>query len=446
VPDPLTGEQRPAAAAVERLLLDLGGALLASGDAVADIQDHLQRIAHLYGYPRADIGVFPTMILISVEPGGQARLAHPPDMPDPRLDQSAAVFRLVRDLEEDPVAPAEAQRRLTELWAQPPRFGPVGMVLGHVVMTVGLALVLQPTREVVELAVLFGAIVGVLKIAGQRMGIRVGYLLPVFAAAIISALAFLLVGRHSLSEPVRALTPPLITFLPGGLLTMAMYDLAAGETITGASRLVSGFLQLLLLGLGIVIGAELAGLPSSTAINDAAINTIGPWAPWLGVLVLGLGVYLFFSAPRGSLIWLLVVLYSAWLGQTLGKQVLSDDLSGFVGGFVVFPVAILVERVRSAPPAFVTFLPAFWLLVPGSLGLVGVTEIVGSGSAGIADFNEAIITIGAVALGVLAGATLVQWLRWQRGRDALTGQHAPDQEPAAWVATLRRGGDVVRKR
>ena len=68
VPDPLTGEHRPEEEAVERLLLELGGALLSCGDAVADIQDHLRRIAHLYGYPHANVSVLPTLVLVSVEP------------------------------------------------------------------------------------------------------------------------------------------------------------------------------------------------------------------------------------------------------------------------------------------------------------------------------------------------------------------------------------------
>ena len=41
------------------------------------------------------------------------------------------------------------------------------------------------------------------------------------------------------------------------------------------------------------------------------------------------------------------------------------------------PVALAVARLPGGPPSQVTFLPAFWLLVPGALGLIGVTEIVG---------------------------------------------------------------------
>ena len=35
------------------------------------------------------------------------------------------------------------------------------------------------------------------------------------------------------------------------------------------------------------------------------------------------------------------------------------------------PVALAVARLPGGPPSQVTFLPAFWLLVPGAIGLIG---------------------------------------------------------------------------
>lgn len=40
---------------------------------------------------------------------------------------------------------------------------------------------------------------------------------------------------------------------------------------------------------------------------DSPTNQLGWWAPWVGVLLLmGTGNYLYFSAPGGSLGWLLL--------------------------------------------------------------------------------------------------------------------------------------------
>ena len=50
------------------------------------------------------------------------------------------------------------------------------------------------------------------------------------------------------------------------------------------------------LAFGIVAGAELAGLPSETVIEDEVAGPLGWWAPWLGVLVFGFAVALYFSA------------------------------------------------------------------------------------------------------------------------------------------------------
>lgn len=43
----------------------------------------------------------------------------------------------------------------------------------------------------------------------------------------------------------------------GSLLTTATLDLAAGEVISGSSRLVAGTMQLVLLSFGLVVGAEI---------------------------------------------------------------------------------------------------------------------------------------------------------------------------------------------
>ena len=71
------------------------------------------------------------------------------------------------------------------------------------------------------------------------------------------------------------------------------------------------------------------------------------------------------------------MLFAAFAGQVAGKHMVDATLSGFVGAAIMVPVAHAVAHVHDAPPAHVMFLPAFWLLVPGTIGLIGITEIVG---------------------------------------------------------------------
>jgi uncharacterized membrane protein YjjB (DUF3815 family) len=122
---------------------------------------------------------------------------------------------------------------------------------------------------------------------------------------------------------------------------------------------------------------ELVGLPSEAVVHDTSVAVLGAWAPWLGVFVFGIATAFYFSAPEGALPWLLLVLVAAWLGQLVGDRLFGGDVSGFFGALAMTPVALAVARLRHGPPSQVTFLPAFWLLVSGAIGLVGVTEVVG---------------------------------------------------------------------
>ena len=311
-------------------------------------------------------------------------------------------------------SPSDARAQLRRALAAPPRWGPAGTIAGHAVLTVGLALVIRPAPVDLWVYVMLGGGVGALKAWVARFG-GGGFLVAVVAAALVSAIAFFAHGGDEAAS-LRLIIPPLVTFLPGGLLTIGMVDLAMGDTITGASRFIAGLLQLSLLGIGIVVGAELIGNPHAGPVAGDAASQLGEWSPWLGVLVFGIGEFVYASRPRGSLPWLLVVLFTAWIGQFVGELLVGSTLSGFVGAAAMVPAAHLVARVRRAPPAHVMFLPAFWLLVPGTIGLIGITELVGGTHAqsGTENFVTALVATGSVALGILVGTMIVRAARAAR--------------------------------
>ena len=111
------------------------------------------------------------------------------------------------------------------------------------------------------------------------------------------------------------------------------------------------------------------------------------------------------------------------------------------------PVAYAVERHPSGPPALVSFLPAFWLLVPGALGLIGVTEsLAADTAAGIQDFIASLGSIIAIALGVLCGYPLYRSIAYSLGwlsefRPALRSATGSPRQ-----ATIRSSRAVLLKR
>ena len=64
----------------------------------------------------------------------------------------------------------------------------------------------------------------------------------------------------------------------------------------------------------------------------------------------------------------------------------------------------------------VTFLPSFWLVVPGALGLLTVTRMLSDRAAGLEGVVSVIFTIASIALGTLVGASFFKGLNEQLER------------------------------
>jgi uncharacterized membrane protein YjjB (DUF3815 family) len=81
-------------------------------------------------------------------------------------------------------------------------------------------------------------------------------------------------------------------------------------------------------------------------------------------------------------------------------------MSGFYGMLAATPCAYLIQLRFRGPPAIVTYLPSFWLLVPGALGLLSIKRMLSDRTAGIDGLIVAVFALAAIALGTLMGASL----------------------------------------
>jgi hypothetical protein len=124
---------------------------------------------------------------------------------------------------------------------------------------------------------------------------------------------------------------------------------AARHVVSGASRLVAGFMQITQLAFGILIAAQVAGI-ADTNLVTIEINRLGAWAPLLGVLVYGVGAMLYFGPPTSFLPWMLLMLSTAYAGQWVGNAVLGSYASGFGGGLTLILCALAISHRPNTPP------------------------------------------------------------------------------------------------
>jgi uncharacterized membrane protein YjjP (DUF1212 family) len=381
------------------LLRALGVALLNSADSAATATQTLQEVAAAYDVDLQAM-VMPTGILLRSS-RSEVDLVTVPNR-DLRLDQIAQVNDLVALLKSGRISPTAGLERLDRVLRTEPRFGPGVALVGQMILAVGFGLLLNPDLWGLPFYAALGLFVGVLRLLAGRWG-TLSVALPVIAAFLVTVLAVKVVAPFVDDDPIRLVVPALVTFFPGATLTIATIELAGAQIVSGASRLVWGMSQLLLLAFGVFAGLNLAGYPEQSGAAQA-----GAWAPWVGVALVGVGYMLFASAPPGALIFLWVALYGSYAAQTVGAVLLQPALSGLLGGLLIVPLTHLLGKFPHSPPEAVLLLPAFWLLLPGALGFRSVSSLAMGVPGGAQDLVVTGISVFAVAVGVLVGMSITK--------------------------------------
>jgi len=407
---PVTPHEEPDAAAALAAAEAVGSAMIQAGYSVETVQDVLGDIARVNGLPESEVLVFPNALLVSARGQGQHRTgAVTTGDGQLLLSQIDEVQQTVDAARTGVLNPRSTIERIDRIHEMAPTYGPVLRVLGYGLLSAALSVLLGASWTGIALAAALGLGTGVALLLSERVPRRYGALITVAIAFLVAAAVFLLLRVGWGSGIEAALLAPLVVLLPGALLTTAVLELSTGQMISGAGRAAAGAMQLVLLSAGIVTAGALVGVPDFDF--SAHPDHLGPIAPWIAVAVFGVAISVHRSAPRRSMPWILFVLYVAYAAQVLGDLVVGGVLSAFVGALVATPVAALVARQPSGPAALVSFTPAFSLLVPGALGLVGVADVLGGDAAASASLVATLATMVAIALGVLAGSSLSNRMR-----------------------------------
>jgi len=402
---PVVPDGEPDPAATEAAAEAVGGAMIDAGFSVDTVRHALEDIARVNGLPASQVVVFPTALLVSARgDGGHHTGAVSSGERRLLLHQIDEVQRTVDAARTGVLDPRSTMARIAWVRDLSPPYGVVLRGFGYVLLSMGLAVLLGASWNGVALAGGLGAVVGPALLVSERLPRRYGALITVAVAFVVSLVVFLLIRAGAGPHILPALIAPLVVLLPGTLLTTAVLELSTGQMIAGAGRLAAGGMQLVLLGAGILTASALVGVPVFDFAEQPEL--LGPVAPWIAVGLFGVGIAVHQCAPRRSLPWILLVLAITYSAQVIGDIFLGGVLSAFIGALVITPVTALVARQPSGPAALVSFTPAFWLLVPGALGLVGIANVLGGDVGGANSLVATVFTMVAIALGVLAGSVV----------------------------------------
>ena len=402
-PQPATAADRQV---LMRFVTVLGEAMLDISAPLIQVNHTLRKVATVGGEPHAEIITLPTALLVSMpDVDDTATSAIGAGERDIDLGQMQGITEVAEQASEGRLSPRDGLARLTAIADADYPYSPIVQVAGYVGMSVGLALLLGAN----PLDLLVAGVLGGLTALVLRLTARIESIYSVMVVLgmsfVVAAVAFLLARTGWDLNLLAALVPPLITFLPGAQLTNGTIDLVTKQIVSGSARLASGLMQLVLLAVGITAAASLVGVPASLT-RSTGHSFFGPLAPWAGVLIYGVGLVFYKAARPGARRWILLVLVIAYAGQVVGGVLFGSAVSAMVGAFFMTPAAKIVSTRPTGPPPLVCFLPAFWLLVPGALGLIGVTSAVGGGASAVATLVTTGTTLVTISLGVITGLAI----------------------------------------
>lgn len=379
----------------------LGRALLAGAQPTNEIAASLSSLAAAYGNPKLRVIVLPTFVLIEDPSSDPVRTSvFDADQSTLRLDQVDALEQLIHRAAKTRLPPQQVAEAVTELTSAPPRFGFLASLSGHVLLTVGFGLVLSPTLPALPIYAALGLLVGVFVLLGTRLR-TLALVLPVVTAFVATLIAGLIAPELASQSVLSLVTPAIASMLPGLTLTIATVELTNGQIIAGASRLLYGFAVLSLLAFGLYLGIVLTGI--SSPHTSSAEGRLGAWAPWVGIVLVAIGYYLFSVAPKGSLLWILFALTVAYAGQLLGHVLIGAALSGLIGALIAVPSIYLASHLPRAPQPAVMLTCAYWMMVPGTMGFIGLTETVSGTSGGGSALLQTVGGVFAIAIGMVIG-------------------------------------------
>ncbi|MFJ4183667.1 threonine/serine exporter family protein [Kitasatospora sp. NPDC089509] len=385
---------------LRRLLLELGEALLGGGLPVHDVEEELHGLGRAMGAPDVRVAALTNGLFVTLTADDATRFQ--PVATALRFEQTADVLDLVHRLRAGRLDRRQALAELDRIRRAPARWPTWVADLGALPVGVGVCIFLQPVTANVLAAAAGSLIVIGLTMLARRLP-RLRPLLPVTAGFLVALLVLSLARAGLLDGPLRTIVATLAILLPGGLLVTGLSEVAAGAASAGTARLVSGTVQLALFLAGVAAAATAIGMPAS-ALANVQVAKPSWWVIGLGLAVATAGLVVNVSTPPAAIPWILVVIAVSVTVQVAVGSVHGAAIGGLAGAVSAAVAATVVHWLPGGPLWQVLYLPAFWIVVPGSFGLLNTAQIeVGNGAQSVL---AAVSAVFGVSIGTLIGSVI----------------------------------------
>lgn len=321
------------------------------------------------------------------------------------LGKLAALDALADAVTDRELAPDVGLARVAAIESAPPTWNPAWIALSQAITSPAFAVFFGAPLRLLPVAAALGLVIGVLsQLAARRASTARAFPL---VAAFLAAFAAVAAGAALRGVPPSVLTiSALIPIVPGLTLTVAMNELATRNLVSGTARMMAAVIVLLELGLGVALGERLG-----SRLFDVWPTPPGPglpaWSPWLAVALSSFALMIVCQAERRSLPWIVAACFVGYVGTRYGAVALGPQLGVLGGSFALGVFVNLYARILDRPQQ-VVLVPAVIMLVPGSMGLRGISSLLHRDTlTGVETTFATFVVAIAIVAGLLVASAVV---------------------------------------
>lgn len=193
-----------------------------------------------------------------------------------------------------------------------------------------------------------------------------------FITTIFTSAVFLFSPNFSIQLVILA---SLIVIVPGLGVTIAMTELATQNLVSGTVRLMSSFLIFfkMIFGVGLAYGLMLHFYPQLHYVE--VIEPLSDFYKWLVLPFAAIAFMITFRGRWKDTHWIVLVTVLGFSVSSFVAEAVSPLFAAFVASLTVAVFSNAYARLAKHPAATV-LLPGLILMVPGSIGLKGLSMLI----------------------------------------------------------------------